>query len=128
MARKCNFTQITYIYIQSTTVYVPTSEIETPPTPLPQASVPPTPEPKGGGHTRQRVGGMGESQFRRLEKKLISLPTLCNLNWDLRPAVLLPAAASASSLPQQRHVHLTLQVDDHVFLLLLILGQEELSS
>jgi hypothetical protein len=61
----------------------------------------------------------------RIEKNLMAKK--CNLNWDLRPAVLLPAAASASSLAQQRHVHLPLQVDDHV-LLLLLLGQEEWSS
>jgi hypothetical protein len=67
-----------------------------------------------------------ESQFQRLEKKLSTLPTLCNFNWDLRPSVLLPAAASAASLAQQRHVHLALQVDYHVLLLLLILGQVEL--
>jgi hypothetical protein len=40
-----------YIYIQSTTVYVPAG-IGTPPTPLSQANVPLPPEPKGGGHTR----------------------------------------------------------------------------
>ncbi len=35
---------------------------------------PSSPEPKGEGHTRLR---MRESQFRRLEKKLSTLPTLC---------------------------------------------------
>jgi hypothetical protein len=42
--------------------------------PLPQARVSP-PGTKGGGHTRLRVRGWG-SQFRRLEKKFISLSTL----------------------------------------------------
>jgi hypothetical protein len=120
----------TYILYTEYHSVCPLAGIGTRPTPFPQASVPPTPEPKGGGHTRLRVrGAWGESQFRRLEKKLSTLPALCNFNWDLRPAVLLPAAASAASLAQQRHVHLTLQVDDHVLLLLLLLlGQEELSS
>jgi hypothetical protein len=55
--------------------------IGTPPTPLPQASVPPslpTPEPKGeGGGTVACGWRVGESQFRRLEKRLSTLPTLC---------------------------------------------------
>ncbi len=32
-----------------------------------------------GGDTRLRVRGWGESQFRRLEKKLSTLPTLCRI-------------------------------------------------
>ncbi len=36
------------------------------------------PEPKGGGEAYSPAGGgVGESQFRRLEKKLSTLPTLC---------------------------------------------------
>ncbi len=50
--------------------------IGTPPTPLPQASVPSPPEPKGGGAHSPAAKGVGESQFRRLEKKLSTLPTL----------------------------------------------------
>ncbi len=46
-----------------------------PPPPLPQASVPPRHQ-RGGGQTRLRVRGWGESKFRRLEKKLSTLPTL----------------------------------------------------
>jgi len=48
-------------------------EIETLPPPLSSASVPLPPEPKGGGrggHTRLRMRGWGEIQFRRLEKRL----------------------------------------------------------
>ncbi len=49
-----------YLYIKSTTVYVPSSEIETPQTPLLQASCPPPPpRPKGEGHTRLRLRGWG---------------------------------------------------------------------
>jgi hypothetical protein len=115
-----------YLHLQSTTVYFPFSELGLPqPLSRKRVRLPPLNQRVGG--TPATGGRIGESQFRRLEKKLSSLPTLCNLNWDLRPAVLLPAAASASSLAQQRHVHLTLQVDDHV-LLLLLLGQEERSS
>jgi hypothetical protein len=68
-------TKYLYIYTEYHSE-CPLVGIGTPPTPLPQASVPP-PEPKGGvgGHTRLRVGG-GESQFRRLEKKLSTLPTM----------------------------------------------------
>jgi hypothetical protein len=52
----------------------------------------PPPEPGGGGvgrHTRLRGGeGLGESQFRRLEKKLSTLPTLWLLTAQLpRPDV-----------------------------------------
>ncbi len=47
------------------------------PTPfLASECAPPPPKPKGGGLTRLRVRGWGESQFRRLEKKLSTLPTL----------------------------------------------------
>ncbi len=50
--------------------------IGTPP-PLSRKRVfPSPPEPKGGGDTRLRVRG-GWSQFRWLEKKLSTLPTLC---------------------------------------------------
>jgi hypothetical protein len=55
----------------------PFVEIGTPPPLLPQASVPLPPEPKGGGAQLPAGEGMGEYQFRRLEKKLSTLPTLC---------------------------------------------------
>ncbi len=48
-----------YIYIKSTTVYVPIVGIGTLPTPLSPASVPLLSEPKGGGHTRLQVRGWG---------------------------------------------------------------------
>ncbi len=42
------------------------------------ASVPLPPEPGGGGGAHSPAGeGLEESQFRRIEKKLITLPTLC---------------------------------------------------
>jgi hypothetical protein len=53
--------------------------IGTLPPPLSSASVP----LPGGGHTRLRAGeGLEESQFRRLEKKLSTLPTL----WSMQTA------------------------------------------
>jgi hypothetical protein len=51
--------------------------IGTLPTSLSQASVPLPAEPGGGGKLA-RGEGLGESQFRRIEKKLRTLPTLCN--------------------------------------------------
>jgi hypothetical protein len=49
--------------------------IGTLPTPLSPASVP-LPQNGGGGAHSPAGKGLGESQFRRLEKKLITLPTL----------------------------------------------------
>ncbi len=45
------------------------------PTPLSPASVSLPPEPGGGAHSPAGEG-LGESQFRRLEKRLSTLPTL----------------------------------------------------
>ncbi len=53
--------------------------IGTLPTPLSPASVPLPPE-AGGGHSPAGEG-LGESQFRRLEKKLSTLPTLWHRIW-----------------------------------------------
>ncbi len=50
--------------------------IGTLPLPLPQASVPLPPGTKGGKAHSPRGEGLGESQFRRLEKKPNTLPTL----------------------------------------------------
>jgi hypothetical protein len=65
------------IYLEHHSV-CPLVGIGTPPTPLPQASVPspPPPGPKSGGEHSPAAKGVGESQFRRLEKKLSTLPTL----------------------------------------------------
>jgi hypothetical protein len=51
------------------------------PTPLSLASVPLPPEPEGGGGGAHSPAGegFGESQFRRLEKKLSTLCLLCGL-------------------------------------------------
>jgi hypothetical protein len=54
--------------------------IGTLPTPLSPASVPLPPEPRGA--LSPAGEGLGESQFRRLEKKLSTLPTL----WGARSA------------------------------------------
>jgi len=51
--------------------------IGTLPTPLSPASVPLPPEPKGGGVHSPAGEGLGESQFRRLEKSL-ALSLLCD--------------------------------------------------
>ncbi len=47
-----------------------------PPPLLPQASVPLPPATKGGEEKSPAGEGLGESQFRRLEEKVSSLPTL----------------------------------------------------
>ncbi len=88
----------TFSYIKSTKVYVQSSELDSPNPSLASECAPPaSPQNRGeggtltsgwGGHTHQRVRGahspagegLGESQFRRLEKKLSTLPTLC-LTW-----------------------------------------------
>jgi hypothetical protein len=74
-----------YIHIQSTTVYVPSSELglSHPFSRLgvgPSWPLPPEPEPKGGGAHSPAGEGLGESKFRRLEKKLSPLPTLRSLS------------------------------------------------
>ncbi len=79
MIRKGSVRATKYLYIQSTTVYVPSSELGLPQPPVPQAMVPPPPPAQNqrvGGGTLACRWGVGESQFRRLEKKLSTLPTL----------------------------------------------------
>jgi hypothetical protein len=48
--------------------------------------LPPSPRTTGWGGTHHTAKGLGESQFRRLEKKLSTLPTLCSLDgpWIFR--------------------------------------------
>ncbi len=62
----------TYIYMKSTTV--PRRNWDSPNPSL--ASECPSPRTGGGAHSPAGEG-LGESQFRRLEKKLSTLPTLC---------------------------------------------------
>ncbi len=64
-----------YVNIKSTTVYVPSSELGLS-QPLSRQRVVPLPPEPGGAHSPAGEG-LGESQFRRLEKKLSTLPTLC---------------------------------------------------
>ncbi len=68
--RRPNLPSTKYVYIKSTTVYVPSSELG-----LSQALSRqrrcPSPQNSPAGD------GLGESQFRRLEKKISTLPTLC---------------------------------------------------
>ncbi len=54
------------------------------PKPLYHKRVCPTPAEPGGGDTRLRVRGRGESQFRRLEKKLNTLSHRLNMEVDLQ--------------------------------------------
>jgi hypothetical protein len=65
--------------MQSTTVYVPSSEVgiwDSPnPSPASECALPPG--PKVGGARSPAAKGVAESQFRRLEKKLSTLPILC---------------------------------------------------
>jgi hypothetical protein len=64
------------------------------PTPLSPASVPLPPEP-GGGRAHSPAGeGLGESHFRRLEKKLSTLPTL----WRRHSVYLLSSYLALPSL------------------------------
>ncbi len=77
-----------FIYIEHHSV-CPLVGIGTPPTPLSQASVPSPPDQRvgGGAHSTAAKRG-GGSQFRRREKKLSTLPTLCSklyicFNWWL---------------------------------------------
>ncbi len=64
----------TYVYLQSTTVYVPSSELRLSHPPSRQR-VCPSPRSQRGAHSPAGEG-LGESQFRRLEKKLNTLPPL----------------------------------------------------
>ncbi len=65
-----------YTYIEYHSV-CPLVGIGTLPPPLSPATVP-LPRTKGGGGAHSPANeGVGESQFRRLEKKLSTLPTLC---------------------------------------------------
>ncbi len=64
--------QSTYVYLKSTTVYVPSSELG----PLSRQRVCPPPGSGGRAHS-PAVEGLGESQFWRLKIKLSTLPTLC---------------------------------------------------
>ncbi len=57
------------------------------PPPLSPASAPP-PEPKGGAHSPADEG-VGKSQFRRLEKKVSTLPTLWCNNYGKPPSKIL---------------------------------------
>ncbi len=71
------FVTTQYVYIKSTTVYVPSSEYWLS-QPLSRQRVCPSPQNRGGGDAHSPAGeGLGESQFWRLEKKLCTLPTLC---------------------------------------------------
>jgi hypothetical protein len=70
-----------YICIQSTTVYFLSSELgnwDSPLQPLSRQRVCLSPRYLRGGGAHSPAGeGLGESQFRRLENKLSTLPTLC---------------------------------------------------
>jgi hypothetical protein len=60
-----------YLYIQSTTVYVPSSELGLPqPLSRKQACPLPPNQRAGGGHTRLRVGGWGSPNFDDWRKSL----------------------------------------------------------
>jgi hypothetical protein len=66
-----------YVYIKSTTVYVPSSELGLS-QPVSRQRVCPSSPNRGRGGAHSPAGEwLGESQFRRLEKKLSTLPTLC---------------------------------------------------
>jgi hypothetical protein len=76
------FDEITYkvpIYIQSTTVFVPSLELGlSHPFSRQRVCSSPPPVRKGGEAYSPAGEGLWQSQFRRLEKKLSTLPTLWN--------------------------------------------------
>ncbi len=75
--------QSMYVYMKSTTVYVPSSELVLS-QPLSRQRV--CPSTRGGGAHSPEGEGFGESQFRRLEKKLSILPTLwskVDQSWEI---------------------------------------------
>jgi hypothetical protein len=81
VVKGCYWIQVTtkyaYVYIKSTTVYIPSSELGLS-QPLSRQQVCPSPKNREGGGAHSPAGEwLGESQFRRLEKKLRILPTLC---------------------------------------------------
>jgi hypothetical protein len=65
-----------YIYLKSTTVYVPSSELGLS-HPLSRQLVCPFPRNQGGGVHSPAGEGLGESQYRRLEKSLALCLYLC---------------------------------------------------
>ncbi len=65
-----------YIYIKSTTVYFPSLELGLF-HPLSRQRVCQSPRNQSGGAYSPAGEGLGESLFRRLEKKISTLPTLC---------------------------------------------------
>ncbi len=65
-----------YVYIKSTIVYVPSSELGLS-QPLSRQRVCPSPQNRWRGANSPAGEGLGESQFRRLEKKLSTLHLLC---------------------------------------------------
>ncbi len=67
-----------YVYIKSTTVYIPSSELGLS-QPLSRQRECPSPQNRGGGVHSPAGEGLGESQFRRLVKSLV-LCLLCG-NW-----------------------------------------------
>ncbi len=70
------FSKYLYIIIQSTTVYVLSSELGLPQPLSCKRVCPPPPGPKAGGAHSPAAKWVGEFQFGRLEKKLSTLPTL----------------------------------------------------
>jgi hypothetical protein len=69
-----NWAQSTYIYSEPQCMSPRRNWVS--PNPLSPASVTLPPEPKGAGTHSPAGEGLGESQFRRLEKKLRTLSTL----------------------------------------------------
>ncbi len=65
-----------YVYIKSTTVYVPSSELGLSQVPTPHPPLPSEPKVRGGGHTRLRVRGWGSHNSDDWRKSL-ALCLLC---------------------------------------------------
>ncbi len=85
-------------YYMYSVLYVPSSELGLS-QPLSRQGVCPYPQNRGGGGSPAGEG-LGESQFRRLEKKLSTLPTLCSsLRKDIRKPKFFFTASLVSLIP-----------------------------
>ncbi len=72
------------------------------PTPsLSLASVPLPPGPRGEAHSPAGEG-LGESQFRRLQKKLSTLPTLCSSSTSFPPHLVVPCSRNILECPAHK--------------------------
>jgi hypothetical protein len=92
-----------YVHIKSTTVYAPRRNWNSP-NPFLASECSPSPRNRGRGHTSLRVGGWGESQFRRGAYTVVLF--ICTYFVSLT----LPPAAAAAAVTRSRIHTLTISV------------------